>query len=66
MKAVFIDGHSNGYTPKQCGDTLTVGELMQALCEYEDDIPVYIRHDNGYSYGSVLDEFINLSESDDG
>ena len=34
MAKVFIDGRRDGYSPDQCGKTMTVGELITAE-EYE-------------------------------
>ncbi len=62
MKALFIDGKRNGYSPDQCGKTLTVGELIELLQEFDEDRPVYLRNDNGYTYGSITDYDINNSE----
>lgn len=53
MKAVFIEGRRDGYAPSQCYETLTVGELIEALEEYDGDMKVYLRNDNGYTYGSI-------------
>lgn len=52
-KPVFINANNNGYEPSQCGSTLTVGELIEILSHFEDDQPVYLRFDNGYTYGSI-------------
>ncbi len=43
----------DGYTPEQCGDTFTVGELIDILSEYDSDEKVYFDNDNGYTYGSL-------------
>lgn len=53
MKALFIDGRRNGYTPEQCGKTMTVEELIAYLEQFDEDTPVYISNDNGYTYGSI-------------
>lgn len=53
MNFVFINGRRNGYTPDQCGKTLTVGELIEMLAEFDEDCPVYLKNDNGYTYGSI-------------
>jgi len=52
-KPVFINANNNGYEPSQCGRTLTVGELIELLSDFDEDQPVYLRFDNGYSYGSI-------------
>jgi len=54
-KPVFINANNNGYEPSQCGPTLTVGELIEILSYFEKDQPVYLRFDNGYSYGSIYE-----------
>ena len=53
MEELFINGKKNGYDVDQCGKTLTVGELIEILQEYDEDSPVYLRNDNGYTYGSI-------------
>ena len=49
MKALYIDGRRNGYAPCQCGRTMTIGELIEFLQEFDEDRPVYLRNDNGYT-----------------
>lgn len=53
MEELFINGKKNGYGTDQCGKTLTVGELIEILQEYDEDSPVYLRNDNGYAYESI-------------
>ena len=60
QKAIFIEGNRNGYGPDQCEHrTMTVGELIGLLEEmadaYGEDAKVFLRNDNGYTYGSVSD-----------
>ena len=62
MKALYIEGRRNGYGPDQCGRTLTVGELIAYLSEFDEDRPVYLRNDGGYTYGSIEEFDINPSE----
>ncbi len=62
MKPLYIDGKRNGYGIDQCGRTLTVGELIALLEEYDDDRPVYLRNDNGYTYGSITEYDIHPAE----
>ena len=65
MKALFIEGNRNGYTPEQCGRTLTVKELIEILEQYDEDSPVYIRNDKGYTYGHITAYDINAEEDID-
>lgn len=62
MNALFIEGNRNGYAPDQCGRTLTVGELISILEGYDEEMAVYIRNDNGYTYGSIRGSDINTAE----
>lgn len=52
---VFINGKRNGYGPEQCGRTLTVGELIELLSEFDADAPIFLKNDNGYSFGSITE-----------
>lgn len=62
MKALYIEGKRNGYGPDQCGRTLTVGELIEILEKFDYGRPVYLRNDNGYTYGSITEYDINSAE----
>ena len=59
---LFIEGRRDGYAPEQC-ETITVGKLIEILQEYDEDMEVYLRNDNGYTYGSI-DEF-SFSDGDE-
>jgi hypothetical protein len=52
MKA-FIEGKRNGYSPDQCGKTMTVGELIAYLENFDEDAEIYLKNDGGYTYGSI-------------
>jgi hypothetical protein len=64
MKALFIDGRRDGYTPKQCGKTMTVAELMAYLEQFDEELPVYLINDGGYTYGSIDDYSFEESEEE--
>lgn len=55
-RAVFVEARREGYHPSQVR-TMTVGELMGYLEEladaYGEECEVYLRHDNGYTYGGL-------------
>lgn len=62
MEYITIEAERTGYTPKQCGETMTVGELVElveSLSGYDDDVPVYLSHDNGYTYGAINEHNIS-------
>ena len=52
-RAIFIDGRRDAYSPAQCGDTMTVGELKEFLEQFNDDNEVFLRNDKGYTYGII-------------
>lgn len=53
-KALFIEGNRNGYHPDQCEHaTMTVAGLIDFLQQFEQDALVFLRNDDGYTYGSV-------------
>ena len=64
MKALYIEVRRNGYSPDQCGSgTMTVGELIKFLQDFDEDTPVYLKNDNGYTYGNITES--SFEEDDD-
>lgn len=64
IKALYIEGRRTGYGPEQCGRTMTVGELIDFLSGYPEDLKVYLRNDNGYTYGEIDDgSFIHYMDT---
>ena len=53
MLKILIEAQRQGYDTDQVGDTITAGELIKILEEYEEDTPIFISNDNGYTYGSI-------------
>lgn len=35
---------------------MTVGEMIDVLSQYDEDTPVYLSFDNGYTYGGITEE----------
>lgn len=56
MRFVGINGNRDCYHPDQM-ESCTVGEFISYLQNFDEDMPLYLVNDNGYTYGS-------LSESD--
>lgn len=44
-----------GYGLDQIRRTMTVGELISFLSDFDEDTPVYLSFDNGYTYGGVTE-----------
>lgn len=64
MRPIYIEGKRNGYGIDQCGRTLTVGELIEILEQFDYDRPIYLRNDNGYTYGSITERDIEDAEEE--
>lgn len=62
---VFIEGRRDGYSPEQCGRTMTVGELIGFLEQFDEDAEVFINNDNGYTYGSITEYSFEEREEED-
>lgn len=50
---LFIEGRRTGYGPDQCGKTMTVREMIEWLEQYDDDTEIYLKNDNGYTFGNI-------------
>ena len=47
MKALYINNNRLGYTPEQCPRTMTVGDLIDYLSEFDEDRRGFLRNDKG-------------------
>ena len=63
-RAIFIDGRRDGYSPAQCGNTMTVGELKEFLGQFNDEDEVFLMNNNGYTYGSITDSSFESGKYD--
>ena len=66
-KAVLIEARRECYGLDQIGRTMTVGDLIYYLKEelcLDDEQPIYISNDNGYTYGRITEaEIKEVDES---
>ena len=53
MQVLYIEGRRNGYGLEQCGRTMTVAELIDYLSQFDEELPVYLSNDQGYTYGNI-------------
>ena len=66
MKALYIEGRRNGYGIDQCGRTMTVREMIDYLEQFDEETPIYLKNDSGYTYGSITESsFEEDYEEDD-
>lgn len=61
-EVIFINTNRSGYSVDQIYSTLTVEELINLLSEFDPESKVYLRNDNGYTFGSVSYEDIFSEE----
>lgn len=67
MTYLMIEGRREGYGPDQLRKTMTVGELMDYLSQFDEETPVILTNDNGYTYGSITyDSFMDGNFDEDG
>ncbi|EDS13192.1 MULTISPECIES: hypothetical protein [Anaerotruncus] len=55
MEKLIYSTFREGYGIDQIKKTMTVGELMDFLGNYDEDTPVYLSFDSGYTYGGVTE-----------
>ena len=65
MAALFIEGRRSGYSPDSCGRTMTVGDLIEYLSQFDEDMPVFLKNDNGYTYGEIKHYCIGEHETEE-
>lgn len=68
---LILSTKREGYGTDQCGETLTVGELIELLQDYDEDMKVYLGNDYRgsywYTYGSITEDdfYCESDEPDD-
>lgn len=59
---LFIEGRRNGYSPEECGRTMTAGELIKFLGDFDKDTEIFICDDKGpspvHQYGNITRDSI--------
>lgn len=65
--AILLNTKRTGYSVNQILDnkhTLTVGELMDHLSDFDPDSPILFSNDNGYTFGELNHNTIDEVEID--
>jgi len=65
QEVVCIEGTRSGYAPTQIDSYLTVGELIELLSEFDEDAPVILRNDKGYTYGEINYQTVKTFDYDE-
>lgn len=67
--AIIINANREGYGTDQIDETMTVGELIEALREFDPETPIMVGNDRQsygwYTYGSITMRDIEEKEGDD-
>ena len=65
MDKLILNTMREGYTIDQIRKTMTVAELRDFLDDYDDETPVYLSFDYGYTYGGIKEDYFELEENYD-
>lgn len=65
MDKLIINTMREGYGVDQIKNTMTVADLKALLDDYDDETPIYLSFDNGYTYGGITEERVELEEGND-
>lgn len=66
MKSLIYSTFREGYGLDQVRKTMTVGELIAFLEDYDEDTPIYLSFDNGYTYGGITERNFEEDYGEDG
>ena len=64
MKRLIISAMRESYG-KDDVRTMTVAELIAALEEFDEDAPVILSHDSGYTYGGIRYDLMEEEEDEE-
>ena len=62
---LILNAEREGNSIAQIRSTMTVGELQAFLEEFDEDTPIYLSHDNGYTYGGVRADAFGIYEKEE-
>ena len=66
---LIIEANREGYAIDQINRTMTVGELISMLEQFDEDTPVYLGHDRQsygfYTYGGITEKCFNEEEDEE-
>ena len=62
---LFLEGRRSGYSYDTCGNTMTVGDLIELLQDFDEDSPIYLRNDNGYTFGNIDEYSLRIADEEE-
>lgn len=63
-RKLTIEAKNTGCAMDDVDYTMTVGELIEALSQYDKDMKVYLSFDGGWSYGGISEDDFAYSEEE--
>lgn len=64
MKPLYLNACREGYEIGQIHSTMTTGDLIAFLEDFDPDTPVYLKHDGGYTFGGIRESSFDPDEGD--
>lgn len=64
-QVIILNAKREGYSIDQVRGTMTVGQLIAELEQFDEDLPIYLSHDDGYTYGSIRAQYFDDLTIDD-
>lgn len=65
MNLLIYETFREGYGIDQIKNTMTAGEIIRFLEDFNEDTPVYLSFDNGYTYGGIAERRFEEREEED-
>lgn len=65
MDKLIIIANKDSYSTQDIYNTMTVGDLKSFLNDMEDDTPIYLSFDGGYTYGALRDDRMDIEYGDE-
>ena len=64
-QVIILNAKREGYSIDQVRGTMTVGQLIAVLEQFDEELPIYLSHDEGYTYGSIRAQYFDDLTIDD-
>ena len=65
MGILILDTMREGYGIDQIKHTMTAGELISFLSDFDEDTPVYLGFDSRYTYGGITESRFDSCDKED-
>lgn len=65
MDKLIIIANRDSYSINDIYNTMTVGDLKTFLDDMEDNTPIYLSFDGGYTYGAIRDDRMEVEYGDE-